>query len=109
VLVYISDAGRGAPRLCAAADLGALAVRTETDAPDWEALSRTLGVAGAGEVIGGHVWLDIGWLRTAAGERDREWHDGFARMVQYAAAHGWLSADGGRVRAHVDWGSAGVH
>jgi hypothetical protein len=108
MLVHISDGGRGVPRLFRAEDLGALSVRAETRSPDWETLARTLGVAGAGEVVGGHTWLNISWLRTAAGPRDREWYDQFASMVAHAGAHDWLSADGSRVRAHVDWGPRGV-
>jgi hypothetical protein len=108
MFVQVVDGGRGAPRLCMAEDLGALSVRAATGSPDSETLSRTLGLAGAGEVIDGYAWLDISWLRAAAGERDQGWNDGFARMVDYAGVHGWLSADGSRVRAHVDWRLAGV-
>jgi hypothetical protein len=104
MLVYIADGGRGTPQLRTAEDLGALSVRAEASPPDWDVLSRTLRVAGAGEVAGDHAWLDISWLRTLAGERGPDWHDGFTAMLGYAGAHEWLSADGRRVRAHVEWG-----
>ncbi len=102
MLVYIPDGGRGTPQLRTAEDLGALSVRAEASSLDWDILSRTLRAVGAGEVAGDHAWLDIVWLRTAAGERDQDWHDGFTAMLDYANAHGWLSDDGRRVRAHVD-------
>jgi hypothetical protein len=96
-------------RLCTAEELSALSVRAETGSPDWENRSRTPCVAGAGEVAGGDAWRDISQLRAAAGERGQEWYDAFADMLAYAEAYGWLSADGRRVRAHVDWGlAAGV-
>ncbi|SFW86724.1 hypothetical protein [Amycolatopsis australiensis] len=105
MLVHIADSGT--PRLRAADDFGSLSVRAEASAPGWETLSRTLRAAGAGEVAGAHAWLDVAWLRAAAGDRDAGWHDRFAAMLGHAEAHGWLSADGRRVRAHVDWGRAG--
>jgi hypothetical protein len=101
--VHISDGGRGTPRLNTAEELTALSVRAEASAPDWTTLARTLRTAGAGEVADDHAWLDIAWLRAAAGDRDAGWHDAFAAMLEYAEVHGWLSADGRRVRAHVDW------
>ncbi|MDQ0381390.1 hypothetical protein [Amycolatopsis thermophila] len=104
MVVYVPDDGRGVPQLCRAEDLGALSVRAAAGAPRWELLSRTLGAAGAGEVAGEHAWLDVAWLRSAAGDRDQNWHDGFTRMLAYASDLGWVSADGGRVRAHVEWG-----
>lgn len=108
MFVYIPDCGGGTPRLYSADDLGALSVRMEASPADWDALARTLRAAAAGEVADGYVWLDISWLRDAAGESAPEWRDGFARMLDYAGAHGWRSADGRRLRAHVDWGmSAG--
>lgn len=104
MFVYVSG-GRGrTPQLCTAEDLDALSVRAEASAPDWDFLSRTLRGAGAGEVVGDHAWLDISWLRAAAGERDQDWLAGFTGMLDFAGAQGWLSADGRRVRAHVDWG-----
>ncbi|MGW4591034.1 hypothetical protein [Amycolatopsis thermoflava] len=92
------------PQLCRAEDLSALSVRAAAESPRWGLLSRALGAAGAGEVAGDHVWLDVSWLRSAAGDRDQDWHDGFTRMLDQAARQGWVSADGGRVRAHVEWG-----
>lgn len=103
MVVNVPDGGRGTPELRTADDLDALSVRAVSSSPDWNNLSRTLRVAGAGEVVGDHAWLDISWLRAAAGERDQEWCDGFTVMLEYAGAHGWLSADGSRARAHVVW------
>jgi hypothetical protein len=108
MLVLISDRELDAPRLCMAEELGSLSVRAETDTTDWDALAWSLAVARAGEVAGGHAWLDISWLREAAGERDARWEGGFEGMVAHAGEYGWLSADGNRVRAHVDWGPAHV-
>jgi hypothetical protein len=104
MFVYIPDKGLGPPQLRTAEDLAELFVRAVPSSPDWDMLSRSLRVAGAGEVIDDHAWLEVSWLRAAAGERDQNWHDGFAGMLDYAQAHSWLSADGRRVRAHVEWG-----
>ncbi|MCD2114908.1 hypothetical protein [Rhodococcus rhodochrous] len=101
MLVYMPDGGRGTPQLRTAEDLGALSVRVDASSLDWDILSKTLRAAGAGEVVGAHAWLDISWLRAAAGKREQDWHRGFTAMLDYAAAHGWLSDDGRRVRAHI--------
>lgn len=105
MVVEVPGDGRGIPRLCGTEDLGALAVRGPANSPRWDLLARALGAAGAGEVADEHAWLDVEWLRSAAGERDRTWHDAFTRMLAYAGSRGWLSADGTRVRAHVEWAS----
>ncbi len=104
MVVYVPDGGPAVPQVCRAEDLSALSVRAVAESPRWGLLSRALGAAGAGEVAGDHVWLDVSWLRSAAGDRDQDWHDGFTRMLDHAARQGWVSADGGRVRAHVEWG-----
>ncbi|TDD27918.1 hypothetical protein E1218_09010 [Kribbella turkmenica] len=101
MLVHI---GAGMPRLCSAEDLDALSVGVEASSADWEGLASTLRSAAAGDVADGHVWLDISWLRAASGDPGQAWQDRFARMLGYAGDHGWLSPDGRRVRAHVDWG-----
>ncbi|GAA3567022.1 hypothetical protein GCM10022222_58670 [Amycolatopsis ultiminotia] len=109
MVVYLSGDGTGAPQLRTAEDLRTLSVRVGMRTPDRETLSRTFRAAGAGEFAGDHAWLDISWLRSAAGERDQDWHDRFTGMLGHAAAHGWLSADGSRVRAHVDREQADDH
>ncbi len=80
-------------------DLGRLDVElVEVD----EALPSTvLSDAGLGQVQQGSGWLEVEALRAAvvsASGADRA--SDFDGMVQYAAAHGWVSADGRRVRVH---------
>ena len=104
MIVYLPINPADAPQLFSTDDLGALSVRLEADSVDGDAMSASLQTAAAGEVADGHVWLNISWLRTAAGETGQEWHDRFARMIDDAAGHGWLSDDGRRLRAHVDVG-----
>lgn len=49
-----------------------------------------------------HAWLDVAQLRLLAGTRSDEWHRRFGEMIAFAASRGWMSADGTRVRAHIE-------
>ena len=57
-----------------------------------------------GRVDGDHVFVHLGVVRELAGHHgdDDAWLAGLQQMVDYAAANGWMDADG-RVRAHVEW------
>lgn len=101
MFVSISSSGHG-PQLMSVDDLTSLAVRVHAKAVDPGAVSSTLRSAGAGDVADGHAWLNIGWLRTAAGTPGPDWPDRFAAMLEYAKDRGWLSSDGRRVRAHIE-------
>lgn len=53
-----------------------------------------------GSFDGEHAWLDIEALRGAKPDVDHTWHTQFTAMIRYAAKQGWVSAEGGTVRAH---------
>lgn len=101
MFVYIAENGKGA-QLISADDLTSLSVRVEANTVDPAAIASMLRSAGAGDVAADHVWLDISWLRAAAGTPGPDWPHRFAAMLQYAQTHGWLSPDGRRVRAHLE-------
>jgi hypothetical protein len=82
--------------------LTALSVRLDSVAPSL--LDAALG--DHGRFDGRHAWLDVAWLE-AAGPLDRDWRQGFARMVEYAGSRGWLTDDGLEVRAHLEGTSPG--
>jgi hypothetical protein len=58
----------------------------------------------------GHVWLSTDALVELAGARgvEPDWAASFAAMLDYARSHGFLSADGTEVRAHVERGGGGT-
>lgn len=90
-------------RIGEAGNLRALAVRC---APGVD-LAAALGQFGEVADDGGHVWLLIDELRSRAGasvaaDEFDDWGDGFDAMVTFARSKGWTSADGRRVRAHVE-------
>jgi hypothetical protein len=101
MFVYIAEKGKG-PQLVSADDLTSLSVRVEASPVDPAAISWMLRTAGAGDVAADHVWLDISWLRSAAGTPGPDWPQRFAAMLEYARTRGWLSPDGLRVRAHLE-------
>lgn len=55
----------------------------------------------AGDFDGEHVWLEEDYLRTA-GPSDASWRSSFDDMVAFARSRGWSSADGRRIRAHLE-------
>lgn len=102
MFVEVAEHAPGEPQLRAKEDLDRLAIHVSSGVSS-VALARTLRGAQVGEMDGGHAWLEISWLRSAAGERDREWQEAFVGMLERADTHGWLSEDRRRVRAHVEW------
>ncbi|MCR5976564.1 hypothetical protein GDN83_02120 [Gordonia jinghuaiqii] len=64
-------------------------------------VGKQLADSGLGDIEGDHAWIDIGTLteRLAA----TEGFDGrqFEAMVAYARERGWVSNDGGSLRAHL--------
>ena len=69
-------------------------------------LDRALRAESVGTVDGdGEAVVDVAAVRRlAAGSVDASWDDDFAAMLGYARSKGWLSDDGGAIRAHVEWG-----
>lgn len=58
----------------------------------------------AGRIDEHHAWISQSWLRTESGvSRPAAWQEKFAGLVVYAGNKGWLDADSGDVRAHIDW------
>jgi hypothetical protein len=51
-----------------------------------------------------HVFVDRAVVEDLAGAsccEDPKWQAGLSAMIEYAAQHGWVDADG-RIRAHVE-------
>jgi hypothetical protein len=64
------------------------------------ALGQALGEAGRLE--GEHAWIAPAWLQRASGLGQRaEWLEGFNRMMEFAAKHGWVNEQG-EIRAHIE-------
>lgn len=89
----------GRLRLASPRDMKRLSARCQ---PGTEPLLAQL-LGAQGEVTGeGHVWLTPALLSNLAGPvADAAWHEGFRRMLDYAANKGWLD-NKGRVRAHLE-------
>lgn len=50
------------------------------------------------------AWVSIAALRNWDGlAGDLAWQDGLSAMITAATPHGWISADGRTIRAHVEW------
>lgn len=65
-------------------------------------LDEAVIATGLGRLDGGHIWVRPGAVRDAVGpDADAEWESGFARMLEFAAGHGWCDPEG-RIRAHID-------
>lgn len=48
-------------------------------------------------------WVSIGELQHLIGLEERGLQQEFSAMITKARLHGWVSADGSEVRAHVEW------
>lgn len=84
-------------------DCTSLAVRV-TGVP-LDRLGDLLDAAGLGRSVGdGHAELVVSRLRALAstGVTGADWPARWDGMLAYAGRHGWLSADGATVRAHVE-------
>jgi hypothetical protein len=66
-------------------------------------LEAALRAAAAGYAERTEAMIDVSWVRGQAHDRvGADWPANFAAMLEYAATKGWLSADRGHVRAHVE-------
>ncbi|WP_051174950.1 hypothetical protein [Nocardia exalbida] len=75
-----------------------------TDLPDAE-LADALHVTGAGRMrADGDIDLDVGRLfrHAKAVATLADWSEQWERMIDYATARRWVSADGAFVRTHVE-------
>ena len=90
------------PRLEAPEDLGRFSIAMdERLRPAARAALAPVAVPVSSEAT--HAWVRpdaVRALSPLAGEP--EWESGFAKMIAYAASHGWLGDDGG-LRAHIDY------
>ncbi len=49
------------------------------------------------------AWVDIAWLRAAAGVKEGDPGEAdFDAMLEYAAGHGWVDQEGSSVAAHIE-------
>jgi len=77
-------------------------------ADDRARLDLALAGAGLGHLAddGDNAWVSVeGVRRLAVGHVGPAWDSEFAAMVEYAAGKGWLSPEGDKLRAHVEWPS----
>ncbi|WP_433709460.1 hypothetical protein ACQP2U_23505 [Nocardia sp. CA-084685] len=101
--MYVAIATDGIPTLVEATDCTALHV-TAPSGWDPTRIDAAMRRAGAGTVVGDHVWLSIDWLvDTARAMVATGWHDEFAEMIEYARSRSWVSADPSTVRAHIQF------
>ncbi len=71
---------------------------------DDDALDRALAAASVGRMEAGDALVTVAAVRRlASGSVGDGWDEQFAAMLDYARGRGWLSDDGGVVRAHVEW------
>lgn len=66
--------------------------------------TKAAGSEPASENPGGHVMIEVEWLR---GEALRsgvgpEWEEGLRSMIKYASTRGWTAPDNNGIRAHVE-------
>lgn len=51
-----------------------------------------------------HAFIDRDAVITLSGQGpDSEWRRGFDAMVEAAAKYGWIDAETGAIRAHIEW------
>ena len=66
-------------------------------------VDQELRAAAWGLVAGEDALISVDAVRRAAsGEVSDDWPDSFAAMLAYARRKGWLSDDGGAIRAHIE-------
>lgn len=89
-------------------DCRRLHVTTSLSRAAVEVAIRTSGLGTA--VENDHVLLDIDTLRQRAKATSSRpsWDEQWTRMIDYARARQWVSADGRRVLAHVEYESGAV-
>jgi hypothetical protein len=50
-----------------------------------------------------HVWIPVELLRSLAGDAaDQAWEESLAGMLEFAGSRGWVDAETGAIRAHVE-------
>jgi hypothetical protein len=99
-MIVSLDIGRG-PRLDDPDNFRAFKI-VAPKTMDRDALARALGTLGRpGE--GETAWISEAALRTLANRPDdRAWHDQATSMIDYARRSGWIDAETGDIRAHIE-------
>lgn len=69
---------------------------------DRSAILASFGEDGAPADEDDHVYVTVSLVRRLAGQAvDAEWETGFAKMIEFAESHGWLTDDGKSIKAHI--------
>jgi hypothetical protein len=69
---------------------------------DPAALDSLLRTADAGYFDGQAGFIAASWIQGQVSVTP-EWLAGFTKMVEFADSHGWLTPDGSRIQAHVEY------
>lgn len=95
--------GSGGHTVTEADVLTDLKVVTPLIGADLDAAVRAAAL-GRADASGAHVLIDIDRLRALARTTATlpDWDERFDAMIAYARRKGWVTEDGGAVRAHVD-------
>ncbi|CAN7587480.1 hypothetical protein [Variovorax paradoxus] len=92
----------GVPQIDELEDFRRLHCEFASDAVQLDNLGRSL--AGVAEVVyPATVWIELDWMRQQGVNTDPAWLQKFDQMIAGAKSHGWVSADGKRVKAHAIW------
>lgn len=75
---------------------------TAPEAASLESIDNILREGALGSVVDTHAYLDIEALRRRRVELGLIDDDAYDGMIEYAAKKGWVSDDGGAVRAHIE-------
>lgn len=103
VAVYLSQAGApSAVALAEPEDLKAFKLVATGGSP----ADLPAAISAVGKIDDdGYAWVEVAALRELAADLadDAKWNEEFDAMVSYAGSKGWVSDDGGSVRAHCEF------
>ncbi|MER3452147.1 MAG: hypothetical protein C4344_00085 [Acidimicrobiia bacterium] len=107
-MVIVVDPSAGRVELADPDDCGRFHVEVRGEAA-LEALDHALRSLRAGRLEGEAAVIEVAgpvvaWGRGRVGPG---WPEAFGRMLVFAESRGWLDPAG--IRAHVEWGTAGMH
>jgi hypothetical protein len=94
--------GEGHTQLLESDDLQRLRCDIALAADDSDAAQAALD--GIASLDHGHAWISTTWLRKTGNlNNGQDWPARFETMIDRARPHGWVSADGLSVKAHIVW------
>ena len=100
--MILNIGGNGHAQLVEAGDLQRL--RCEIAMPPADEGRWQTACQGIASIEADHAWIAIAWLKAAGTlSQDADWPHRFETMIDKARPHGWVSADGQSVRAHIVW------